>query len=121
MILRRSSPCYEITENDKQFQLAIDVPGVKLSDIYIEIEQNHCLHISGGRQVKKTDKDGNISTSESKFEKRFVIDENVDTSKTTATLQDGVLTVTAPKVIKEAMVHKIPITGAEENPQGSSA
>eukprot|EP00558_Chaetoceros_sp_UNC1202_P005022 CAMPEP_0197247290 /NCGR_PEP_ID=MMETSP1429-20130617/28145_1 /TAXON_ID=49237 /ORGANISM="Chaetoceros sp., Strain UNC1202" /LENGTH=165 /DNA_ID=CAMNT_0042708169 /DNA_START=69 /DNA_END=566 /DNA_ORIENTATION=+ len=120
MILRRSSPCYEITENDKQFQLAIDVPGVKLSDINIELQQDRCLCVSGGRKMKNTNQDGKVSMSESRFEKRFVVDENVDTSKMTANLQDGVLTVFAPKNLEVTKVQKIPITGgAGANPQGS--
>jgi Molecular chaperone (small heat shock protein) len=110
MVLRRSSPCYEVTENDKQYQLAIDVPGVKLKDIEIELEQDRVLRISGGRKVHKTDDDGTVSTSESKFEKRFVMDQSIDTSKVSANLQDGVLTITAPKNIEHSKVHKIAIT-----------
>jgi HSP20 family molecular chaperone IbpA len=33
-----SSPRYEVTDNDKQFRLAIDVPGVKPDDMKIELE-----------------------------------------------------------------------------------
>jgi HSP20 family molecular chaperone IbpA len=48
---------------------------------------------------------------ETKFEKRFTIGDNVDTSKLTANLSDGVLTVTAPKLtIKAPEPIKIEIT-----------
>jgi HSP20 family protein len=91
--MRLSSPRYEVTENDKQFRLAIDVPGVKPDDMKIELEhEGGVLHITGGRKVK-TDK----SAEEYKFEKRFTLGRDLDTSKITAHLADGVLVLTAPK------------------------
>lgn len=120
MILRRSSPCYEITENDEQFQLAIDVPGVKMSDISIDLEKDHAIHITGGRKVHKTEADGSVTSSQSKFEKAFMLNDNIDASKITASLEDGVLTVTVPKnVEKEVAIRKIPITGSSQHEGGN--
>ena len=116
MVLRHSSPCYEITENDKQYQLAVDVPGVKRDDINIELEQDRMLRISGGRKVHTTQKDGSTKTSESKFQKRFVMDESIDKEHVSANLEDGVLTITAPKRIDHKKVQKIAITEGR-NPQ----
>lgn len=122
MVLRRSSPCYEITENEKQFQLALDVPGVKMKDMTIDFnDKDRVLHISGGRKVRQEDQSGNVKESESKFEKRFVMDKSVDISKVTAKLQDGVLTITAPKNVEllKPETIKIAITEGGENPQDS--
>ena len=107
MVLRRSSPGYEINESDDKYQIAMDVPGVKASDISAQLEQNgRVLHVSGGRKITK---DGTVT--ETKFEKRFTIGSNVDTAKLTANLSDGVLTVTAPKLKKqEPELMKIEIT-----------
>lgn len=97
MLIRRSSPGYEINESDDKFQIALDVPGIKASDITAQLENDgRVLHVSGGRKMTK---DG--VTSETKFEKRFTVGRNVDTTKVSANLSDGVLTVTAPKVKKE--------------------
>eukprot|EP01083_Nonionella_stella_P225041 800498_1 len=115
MALRRTSPCYEITENDEQFQLAIDVPGVEAGAIDVHLgDGNRVLHISGGRQVKQTAKDGSITESESRFEKKFVLDKTIDSSKMAATLDNGVLTIIAPKHVATDEVKKIPVV------QGSS-
>ena len=98
MIVRKSSPGHEIIDNPEHFQVALDVPGVKMADIDIEIrEHDRVLRISGNRKINKTDKDGTVSMSESNFEKSFVMDETVDTTKITANLEDGVLTINAPK------------------------
>jgi HSP20 family protein len=103
MVLRRSSPGYEIHEDDKKFQLSIDVPGVKAEDMKVDLLQDgRLLHLSGGRKVEKGG-----SVTETKFDKRFTIDESVDTSKISANLADGVLVVSAPK--KEITEEK-PIT-----------
>lgn len=105
-----SSPKYEVTQNDKQFRLAVDVPGVKPDQMKIELENDgRVLHMSGGRKAK-TD----TSYEEYKFDKRFTLGKNVDTSKITAHLADGVLVLTAPKVEKlPPTKHEIAIVQGE--------
>jgi HSP20 family protein len=107
MILRLTSPGYEINEVDGNYQIAVDVPGVKASDMTVNLEnEGRVLHISGGRKVVKQGE-----TTETKFEKRFTIGRDVDTQKMTANLSDGVLTLTAPKKKEEEKaVHTIAIT-----------
>ena len=98
MVLRRSSPCYEVTEDDTQFQLAMDVPGVKAQDIDISLENGgRVLRVTGGRKIRQTLADGSITSSESKFEKSFTMDRSVDTERISANLSDGVLVISAPK------------------------
>jgi HSP20 family protein len=106
-ILRVTSPGYEIHEVDGQYQICVDVPGVKAEDMKVNVEhEGKVLHISGGRKVVK---DG--STSEMKFEKRFTIGKNIDIDKMTANLSHGVLKLTAPVKQEEAKpVHTIAIT-----------
>ena len=98
MVLRRSSPGYEIHEDDNKFQLSIDVPGVKAADMKVQVEQGgRLLHLTGGRRVQK---EGG-SVTETRFDERFTLAENVDATKITANLADGVLVVTAPKKVIE--------------------
>lgn len=103
--IRRSSPGYEINETKDKYSISIDVPGVKPSDMSIELQDDgQVLHLSGGRKIKKGDQE-----TETKFSQRFTIGKNVDTTKLSADLSDGVLTVTAPKKEKPEPV-KIAIT-----------
>ncbi|KAL7469451.1 hypothetical protein ACHAXS_009696 [Conticribra weissflogii] len=91
--LRHSSPRYEVTENEKQFRLAVDVPGIKPDNMKIELEnEGRVLHMTGARKVQ-TD----TSFEEYKFDKRFTLGRDLDTSKITAHMSDGVLVLTAPK------------------------
>jgi len=106
-ILRRSSPGYEINETDDKYSIYMDVPGVKASDITAQLEHDgKVLHVSGGRKIEKEG-----TTTEVKFEKRFTIGQNIDATKVTADLSDGVLTLSAPKIKKaEPEPMKIQIT-----------
>nr|AFO84298.1 heat shock protein 20 [Ditylum brightwellii] len=103
---------YEISENEKEFRLAMDVPGVKAADIKLQLEggegsSRKVIHLSGERKFQRGD-----TTTESKFKKSITIDDtSVDTSKITANLADGVLVLTAPKKNeKPTSVQAIPIT-----------
>jgi HSP20 family protein len=114
-VLLRSSPGFEINESEDKYQIAVDVPGVKASDMTVNLEQEgRVLHITGGRKVVREG-----TTSETKFEKRFTIGRNVDTEKMAANLSDGVLVLTAPKKEKEEKpVFNIAITeGPAEVPK----
>lgn len=104
----QTSPRYEITNNEEKFQVAVDVPGMTSNDISIAIEEDgQLLTIKGSRE----------SASESyrftsKFSQSFSIDPTVDVEKFTASLDNGVLVVSAPKDLKriEESVRSIPIT-----------
>jgi HSP20 family protein len=85
---------YEVTEDDKLFKLHIDVPGVKASDIKVEIVPNRrLLKLSGER---KSVSEG--ARESSSFMKSFVLDKTVDLENVTAGLKDGVMTISARKL-----------------------
>jgi HSP20 family protein len=103
--LRRSSPCYEIHEDDTKFQLSIEVPGVKAEDINIQVEQEgRLMRVSGDRKMKKGDE---VTTTH--FEKSFKLGKTIDANKVSANLADGILVVTALKDEDKAPV-KVAIT-----------
>jgi HSP20 family molecular chaperone IbpA len=86
---------YEITDNDQEFQIAMDVPGVKREDINVDLllDDNgaHVLSISGLRLHRQADK-------HVKFSQTFALDAAmVAVDKLTANLENGVLIVSAPK------------------------
>ena len=102
------SPCYEIHEDDAMLQFSVQVPGVKAQDMTVEvIEHEECeLRVAGGRKTKKGG-----GSMEEHFEKTFKLDLNVDTTKITANLADGIIVITAPKVVAtDNDVKQIPIT-----------
>jgi len=94
VVPREPSTQDEVIETEKEFQISLDVPGVKSSDLSVTTD-NKSIHISGSRRVKGT---GGEIVKKSKFAKSFPVDaETVDLSQLKANLSDGVLVVSAPK------------------------
>jgi HSP20 family protein len=92
--VRLATPRYEMSENDKEFKLAVDVPGVKPGDMKVKLEQDgRVLRLTGERKIQ----DGSWK-SEMKFEKAFLLDKKIQSDKITANFSDGVVVITAPKV-----------------------
>lgn len=79
-------------DDDKNYMVSVDVPGVRPEDMTISVEDN-MLRVTGGRKVKK---DGQVS--ESKFDYRLAMGD-CDIEKVTAHLDNGVLQLTAPKKV----------------------
>merc|ERR1712013_834440 len=95
-----------ITQDDKQVQFKIKVPGAKASDINLQLnEDGRVLTISGETKHEE----GGISVH-SRFEKSFTLGCDVDTSQITAEMEHGTLTVTAPKNEVKESVRKIEVT-----------
>jgi HSP20 family protein len=101
-----SSPRYELVDDDEKFQLSVDVPGVKQEDIDVSTADGF-LTVRGQRMASSKN-----SRFASKFSKMFSLDPAVEVDhQFSASLNNGVLAVMAPKDMKklEANVRKIPI------------
>jgi len=114
----RAKASYGITQDDKQLQIAVEVPGAKASDINLQLEDDgdgHLLRISG--ETKR--EEGGISVH-SRFDKSFTLSRNVDTAKISAKMENGILTINAPK-FEEAKetVRKIDVVENEMLGSGS--
>merc|ERR1712159_444951 len=103
---------YELVDNNEKFKLTVDVPGVKEDDIEIKLEEN-LLTVQGQRTASSES-----SRFSSKFSKTFSLDQTVDVEKFTASLKNGVLTVSAPKDLEklEENVRRIPVLAAVDEP-----
>lgn len=102
------SPRYELTDDDVEFKLAVDLPGVKAQDIDVKLEhEGQFLSIAGRRETK-----GENYEFVSSFSQCFALDPTIDLDHFSATLKDGVLIVSAPKDLKklEEPFRSIPVT-----------
>ena len=94
------SPACNFKESSKDFIVQFDIPGVKKGDVKIEIENNR-LTVSGDRSEKKEEKDAKHYLSETyygSFMRSFNLPTAVDENKVDAHYEDGVLTITVPKL-----------------------
>ncbi|XP_010262690.1 PREDICTED: 17.3 kDa class I heat shock protein [Nelumbo nucifera] len=93
-----------------------DVPGMKKEGVKVEVEDGRILQISGERSLEKEEKNDTwhrVERSSGKFLRRFRLPENAKVDQVRAKMEDGVLTVTVPKVkeVKKPDVKSIEISG----------
>ena len=98
--IRGWNPSVDLYETDDAFVLDADLPGVKMEDVKVEIE-NSDLVLQGRRILETTQKREHfhaMERSSGHFMRRMKLPESVDASGITAEFCDGVLRVIIPKV-----------------------
>jgi HSP20 family protein len=91
-----------ITEADESFDVKAEVPGFNEREIEIGVEPRR-LMITGKRETKKEEQKGKAVCAEccaSQVLRTVDLPAEIETDKVTATLKNGVLEVTLPKVAK---------------------
>ena len=92
-----------------------DLPGLKKEEVKVEVEEGRVLQISGERnkeQEEKNEKWHRVERSSGKFLRRFRLPQNAKIDEVKASMENGVLTVTVPKVEeKKPEVKAIEISG----------
>ena len=92
-------PAVDIKEDDKQFTLWVDVPGVDAKDVEVTMEKG-MLSIQGKRHSETSEtRDGfrRVERTSGRFMRRFSLPESADDSGITARSKDGVLEIVIPK------------------------
>ena len=93
------APSVDIKEEDKQFVITADIPGVDPKDIEVTME-NGMLKIKGERKSEKEEKKKDYRLKEctyGSFERAFRMPETADGDKIKAKGKNGVLAITIAK------------------------
>ena len=93
------SPAVDIAENENELLLTADVPGVKMEDVEIKLEDG-TLTVAGHREFEQQNERGGyhrIERSYGAFQRAFSLPESVELDKVSASYENGVLTVHLPK------------------------
>jgi HSP20 family protein len=97
--IRGWNPSVDLYETDDAFVLEADLPGVKINDVKVEID-NSDLVLQGWRSLEESQSHGQFHTMERSsghFLRRMKLPESVDKEAIQAKFDDGVLQVTIPK------------------------
>lgn len=89
------SPLVDISEDDKEYLIKVEVPEMNKEEIKINIHED-VLAISGERKYEKEEKGKKyhrVERAYGSFMRSFVLPEDADGSKVTADYKDGVLKV----------------------------
>lgn len=87
-----SSRGYKVTENNENYTIALSVPGLTKDNIKIDVEDN-VIDVSYNNE--KSEKKVSFVDS---FNKRYQLPDDSDLEKINAKVENGVLTITIPKV-----------------------
>jgi len=90
-----------VTETERTLEVKAEVPGFNEKELEIGVEPRK-LAITGKRETSKEEKKGKVVYSESSSDQLFRIIElpaEVDATKAAATLKNGVLEITLPKML----------------------
>jgi HSP20 family protein len=93
------APETNLAETERQFEITVDLPGVRAEDFNLEFNDGQ-LWITGERRQEKEEKGKTyhrVERSYGQFRRGISLGPDVDPEKIDATYRDGVLTVIVPK------------------------
>lgn len=96
------APSVDITEDDKEYLIKAEAPGVKREDLKVNV-QNGVLTISGERQSEKEEKNKKVHRVErsyGSFARSFTLPEDAEDEELSAQFKEGILAVHLPKTAK---------------------
>ena len=111
-------PAVEMTETDKAYKVAVEVPGIPAADIEVEAVEG-LLVIKGEKKEEREDEEQDFTRSERSygaFERRIALPQDAKVGDISAKASDGVLKITVPRDTKAASARrKIEIKGAKKD------
>lgn len=96
-------PAAELQETEEALHLKVELPGVDIKDIDVQVTQNS-VHISAERIAEKRAEDKGVTKSEfhyGKFQRAIPLNLQIDNTKVVAEYKNGILNLTLPKAEKE--------------------
>ena len=96
------APAVDISEDDKEFVIKAELPGLKREEVKVTVEDG-VLSISGERKTEKEEKNKKfhrVERSYGSFLRSFSLPEGADPTKVNAEFADGVLNVHLAKTPK---------------------
>jgi HSP20 family protein len=104
------APSVDVVENDDNFLLSVELPGVRKEDVKITVADG-VLTVRGEKKQEQERKNGSyhrLERSFGTFERSFTLPTAVQDGRIEAGFSDGVLTITVPKA-EQAKVREIEV------------
>ena len=93
------APDVDIKETEKEVIVRADLPGIKMEDIDVSVDENQ-LVIKGERKIEKEEKEKDyirVERSYGSFYRSFDVGVPIKAEEVKASYADGVLEITIPK------------------------
>ncbi|KAK9806755.1 hypothetical protein WJX72_001595 [[Myrmecia] bisecta] len=100
----------DIREDDKNYYITADMPGLRKEDIKIRIDGNNVLTITGERREERDERDdqGNVQRVTrvvGSYMRQFQLPDDIDPDSIQARVENGVLRLVVPKKIVTTVEH----------------
>lgn len=99
------TPVHDVIENNKEFQINLLLAGIKKEDVSVDVDKD-MLIIKAERKEEKDLKYNRKETYFGKYERSFVLPDNVDKENIDASLSDGILKIIVPKLADNVKLSK---------------
>ncbi len=101
-----TTPAFNVIENDKGYQVEVAAPGMSKDDfkIHLDDKNNLVVRLEKKEESRQNDDDRRYLRHEfsyTTFQQSLILPDTVNKQGITATMQDGVLTITLPKKTPE--------------------
>jgi HSP20 family protein len=110
--LQKFFPQTNVVETEKQYEITMDLPGMKPEEVKVELQNDHLI-ISGERKQEKEERGKifhRIERSHGSFRRVLPMQIPVNSGGIEAKYQEGVLKIVAPKA-ESAVAQKIEVKG----------
>lgn len=102
----RTAPAVNVSESKTEYKVEVAAPGMTKEDFSIQLSNDNELSIMMEKKSDKKDEDKGRKYlrrefSYAKYEQSFVLPDDVDKEKISASMTDGVLNITLPKLTVE--------------------
>ena len=107
-----SVPALNVIENEKDYELEFAVPGLKKEELNLQVDADGVMSISMVRnhEENKDDKKRNYIRREfsyQEFNQSYILPEDADRYNISAKVENGVLTISVPKMPAEKQAQAV--------------
>lgn len=102
--MKSTSPAVNVIENENDYKIEVAAPGMTKEDFHVQLNDDNQLVISMEKKNENTDNDKKYLRHEfsySKFQQALILPEDVEKEQISASVNDGVLTISLPKKQQE--------------------
>ena len=95
-----TAPAINVVESDKDYKVEVAAPGMKKEDFNIHLGDNNELVITMEQKNENKEEHKKYLRREfaySKFQQSFVLPDDIEKEKISASVTDGILTIDLPK------------------------
>ena len=99
-----TAPAITVVESDTDYKVEVAAPGMKKEDFNIHLGENNELVITMEQKNENKEEHKKYLRREfaySKFQQSFVLPDNIEKEKISASVNDGILTIELPKQAPE--------------------